>query len=426
MPIPLPRMARWRFLPVCPLSTTGGTGRCATRPQVELRSFSDLKDSRLSKLMADNQILKPTSCVRLSKRQETAMPGSVLVCGGAVLDCIVRPFDQKQVGASRTSMPGEAKLSQGGVGRNLAEVSSRLGCRVHFLSAVAADEPGRQLLNHCRQLGIQVEDVAVLEEPNRTASYTALLDGTGELVGAVADMAILDAIQPELLTQRCRSLEGVALVLCEANLSREALTAALKACQGPVWFDPVSTAKAPRGVQSLPWQLAAPNWDELLAMLGRSPQPLEWQDDATLPAEVLEALSEALVPGFGLAERVLLSLGPHGCILAPAMAHVQGLDAVEVSSEAPKLNVEVQMLEFKGAHGTSQLLWYRVARQQQVRDVTGCGDALLAATAAGYAQGWALEEAVLLGLAAAHATLFVDGICRLGPELLQKVRRSRL
>ena len=80
-------------------------------------------------------------------------PVGLLVCGGAVVDCIVRPFDSQQHGASRTSMPGEARISHGGVGRNLAEVSLRLGCAVHLLSAVGGDEPGRQLLSHCRQLG---------------------------------------------------------------------------------------------------------------------------------------------------------------------------------------------------------------------------------------------------------------------------------
>eukprot|EP00438_Fugacium_kawagutii_P009784 Skav218805 [mRNA] locus=scaffold1140:373392:373904:+ [translate_table: standard] len=144
--------------------------------------------------------------------------GGLLVCGGAVVDCIVRPFDSQQHGASRTSMPGEARISHGGVGRNMAEVSLRLGCTVHLLSAVGGDEPGRQLLSHCKQLGIGVKDVDVLES-FRTATYTALLDGTGELVGAVADMAILDNIQPDRLRQRCSALEGIQLVLCEANLS---------------------------------------------------------------------------------------------------------------------------------------------------------------------------------------------------------------
>ncbi|CAK9097414.1 Pseudouridine kinase [Durusdinium trenchii] len=369
--------------------------------------------------------------------------GALMVCGGAVVDCIVRPFDSEQRGASRTSMPGEARISQGGVGRNMAEVSLRLGCPVRLLSAVGADEPGRQLLNHCQQLGIIVEDVAVLQGA-RTATYTALLDGSGELVGAVADMAILDNIPPEVLVQRCSSLEDVKLVLCEANLNAQALKAALETSRGKqtveVWFDPVSVAKASRGVAGVaksPWQLAAPNWDELLAMLGKSQRPLQWQNDE-LPADLVEAAAEALVPGFGFAEKLLLSLGSKGCVLArqlPDAPDAQTSNAivrkveidvaglVEQCSAHPNLVVQ---LEERRQNGCS-LLWYRLLRPlDHVQDVTGAGDALLAGTASAFVAGWDLQDAIFVGLVAAHLTLFVAGsICdQLRPEILQRLQQQ--
>lgn len=377
-------------------------------------------------------------------------PVSLLVCGGAVVDCIVRPFDSQQHGASRTSMPGEARISHGGVGRNLAEVSLRLGCAVHLLSAVGGDEPGRQLLSHCRQLGILVEDVAVLDT-FRTATYTALLDGTGELVGAVADMAILDNIQPEILRHRCGSLDGIKLVLCEANLSSEALKAALQAASGNktcMWFDPVSVAKAPRGVQSIPWHLAAPNWDELLAMLGwRSQGSIEWSEAPeapeapALPPAVIEAVAEALVPGFGFAKNLLLTLGPKGCVLAtqtdadamstkfgkPRILQKVELDVAELLQlqddkpiqQLPGLSVEVS----EQNHSDCTLRWYRLKPLDHVRDVTGAGDALLAGTAAAFVEGWTLPDSIFLGLICAHATLFVDGSIAqdLGPNILPKL-----
>ncbi|CAJ1452574.1 unnamed protein product [Effrenium voratum] len=212
----------------------------------------------------------------------------LLVCGGAVVDCILRPADASQRGASRTSMPGEARVSLGGVGRNLAEVARRLGCRSALHSAVGNDEPGARLLGHLEQLGIQSE-VAVMEA--RTATYTALLDGAGELVGAVADMGILDAIPAEAVAQSCENSQSK-LVLCEANLSPAALKAALQSCrrrQVPAWFDPVSVAKAPRGACGI-WQLAAPNWDELLAMLGRASEPLQWESEAQETSEEFSGL----------------------------------------------------------------------------------------------------------------------------------------
>lgn len=369
--------------------------------------------------------------------------GGLLVCGGAVVDCIVRPFDSKQHGASRTSMPGEARISHGGVGRNLAEVSLRLGCSVHLLSAVGNDEPGRQLLNHSKQLGILTEDLAVIENM-RTATYTALLDGTGELVGAVADMAILDNIQPKVLQRRCSSLEGIKLVLCEANLSSEALKAALLAAgHKTVWFDPVSVAKAPRGAQSIPWHLAAPNWDELLAMLNRPNRSLEWQDEVnevtpSLPNLMMDAVADALVPGFGFADNLLLTLGPRGCVLAgrnptdadqtsaPCILQTLDLDIaglVELDTKPPKLSIQLSEQNHLGY----RLRWYRLLHPlEHVRDVTGAGDALLAGAAAAFVAGWELVDSIFLGLVCAHLTLFVDGsvVKELQPEILPKLAQQ--
>jgi len=72
--------------------------------------------------------------------------GMVVVCGGAVIDCIARPYDGTQIGASRTSLPGEAKVALGGVGRNIADVISRLGGKTQLVSVVGNDDSGRQLI----------------------------------------------------------------------------------------------------------------------------------------------------------------------------------------------------------------------------------------------------------------------------------------
>eukprot|EP00931_Biecheleriopsis_adriatica_P116168 TRINITY_DN91848_c0_g1_i1.p1 TRINITY_DN91848_c0_g1~~TRINITY_DN91848_c0_g1_i1.p1 ORF type:complete len:385 (+),score=80.14 TRINITY_DN91848_c0_g1_i1:65-1219(+) len=365
--------------------------------------------------------------------------GNLLVCGGAVVDCIVRPFDKAQRGASRTSMPGEARISHGGVGRNIAEVVTRLGRHVRLVSALGDDEPGRQLLNHCREIGIGVEDM--LQVPgNRTATYTALLDGSGELVGAVADMAIFDCLGKEALTSACASLADVGLIVCDANLGAAALEAALlsaKAAGVPAWYEPVSTAKAPRGRLSASWHLATPNWDELLAMIGREARPFPAGEAEALPSELFEAASLALAPGAAVAENLLLSLGPRGCVLAstalstatqPQRFNIDVAALVEQphrSRPLPALVVEAQAVV--GGSAGCQFLWYKLLKPlDSVQDVTGAGDALLSGTASAFAAGWPLEEAVLAGLLAAHLTLFEDGgvASTLNPSLLGKLRSS--
>ncbi|CAE7347557.1 unnamed protein product [Symbiodinium sp. CCMP2456] len=265
-------------------------------------------------------------------------------------------------------------------------------------------------------------------------------------------MAILDAIGAESVALRCDDLAGTSLVLCEANLSPATLEAALKSCrrqQKPAWFDPVSVAKAPRGCLSPRWDLAAPNCDELLAMLGKPPgEMLDWEEG--LPSALRAAVVEALSTDFGFADRLLLSLGPRGCVLASRAdvatsssssqrEHLRDLTldvaAMLTSDDARKLPLLHLQLQEPLHESGCELLWYRLLKPADtVRDVTGAGDALLAGSAAAFVAGWPLEEAIVAGMVAAHATLFVDGSVspQLHPKLLPtlqsllRARRSRL
>lgn len=229
-----------------------------------------------------------------------------------------------------------------------------------------------------------------------------------------------------------------------ASKGSEALKAALLAAgRKTVWFDPVSVAKAPRGAQSIPWHLAAPNWDELLAMLNRPNRSLEWQDEVnevtpSLPNLMMDAVADALVPGFGFADNLLLTLGPRGCVLAgrnptdadqtsaPCILQTLDLDIaglVELDTKPPKLSIQLSEQNHLGY----RLRWYRLLHPlEHVRDVTGAGDALLAGAAAAFVAGWELVDSVFLGLVCAHLTLFVDGsvVKELQPEILPKLAQQ--
>ncbi|CAE6960201.1 psuK [Symbiodinium sp. KB8] len=337
---------------------------------------------------------------------------------------------------------------------NKEDDAARLGSSVALLGAVGDDAAGRALLHGCGERGIDVQALEVLKD-SRTATYTALLDGKGELVGAVADMAILDAISAESVSRRCDDLAGTSLVLCEANLSPATLEAALQSCrrqQKPAWYDPVSVAKAPRGCLSPRWDLAAPNCDELLAMLGKPPGVmLDWEARREgLPSALRAAIVEALSTDSGFADRLLLSLGPRGCVLASRAdvakssssnqrEHLRDLSldvaAMLTSDDTRKLPLLHLQLQEPLHESGCELLWYRLLKPADtVRDVTGAGDALLAGAAAAFVAGWPLEEAIVAGMVAAHATLFVDGSVspQLHPKLLPtlqsllRARRSRL
>lgn len=336
-------------------------------------------------------------------------------------------------------------MSLGGVGRNIAEVSTRLGRPVRLVSAVASDEAGRQMISSCKELGIDVKGVAQLGS-SRTATYTALLDGSGELVGAVADMAIFESIGPDVIRQGCRDLAKVALVVCDGNLGPKALEEALRKARTesiPAWFEPVSVAKSVRGRQPLPWHLISPNWDELLAILGLPANPIRSEAPGVLPDVVSKCLVQALEASTPLAENIFLSLGPLGCVLASRVAEASVSSSsstvracrslcIDVASfvrtssvSVPALEVEVKVLQTSTRR--FRLLWYRLLKPlESVVDVTGAGDALLAGTASAFSAGWFLEEAVFAGLLAAHLTLFAEGAVAptLNPKILEDLRTS--
>ncbi|CAK0818203.1 unnamed protein product [Prorocentrum cordatum] len=181
-------------------------------------------------------------------------------------------FDGSQRGASRTSVPGEARVSYGGVGRNIAEIVARLGGAASLVSAVGDDDRGAAILEACRSAGVAAGAVEVVRGA-RTATYSALMDGGGELVGAVADIgrgnsginvAVFDRITPASVQAGLLAEgPGADLVLCDANLGREALQRALDYCAGAnlqAWLEPVSVAKAVRGRLSRPWDSGGHNF----------------------------------------------------------------------------------------------------------------------------------------------------------------------
>lgn len=306
-------------------------------------------------------------------------------------------------------------MKLGGVGRNIAEVLSRLGSSVSILSMVGNDEQGRALQASCKRLSIST-DALLSSSRCRTATYTALLDGSGELVGAIADMEVFDALTPAVLPD----LPALPrLLLCDANLPAETLDMLLvrsRETSTPAWFEPVSVAKSIRGRCSSRWQLMSPNWDELLAIVGLPAAELPCMETGLHP-HVLEALRLALAD---ISDAVVLTLGPMGVVLARAASLQQSsqlrkqysldvaahlLGQLPAGIDVTPLRLQVEDLSADDL----QVLWYQPQALETVRDVTGAGDNFLAGTAQGCVQGWPLEEAIVLGMVCAHLVLHVEG-----------------
>jgi pseudouridine kinase len=185
----------------------------------------------------------------------------VVVVGGANVDVKARTDATLVPG---TSNPGTVVRTPGGVGRNVAENLARLGSRVALVSTVGSDPDGDWVVEETAAAGV---DVSPVLRGGRTGRYVALLDAGGELVAGVSDMAATDALGPDVLDHDL--LRSAELVVLDGNLPATTVDAVL-ALGVRVVIDPVSVAKAGRILPLLsgirPVFAITPNEDELAAL----------------------------------------------------------------------------------------------------------------------------------------------------------------
>jgi pseudouridine kinase len=197
---------------------------------------------------------------------------AVVVVGGANMD--IKAHSRRAI-ELRTSNPGEAVTTPGGVARNIAENLARLGTTTHLVAPVGRDAFGDQLVDHARSVGISVDHV--VRTDGATGTYLAVLDADGELYVAVANMAITDTLTVPQLGAARDLIPHADLLVLDGNLPPSAVAWLLDyaaAVSVPVVVDPVSVAKARHFRETLdagrPVLAMTPNLDELCSLVGRA------------------------------------------------------------------------------------------------------------------------------------------------------------
>ena len=295
----------------------------------------------------------------------------ILAIGGAHVDRKGWLSAPHRPGASN---PGRWEAEAGGGAFNAARNMARLGHNVTLIAPRGGDAAADMVARAAEDAGI--EDCPLTFLDRATPSYSAILEPDGNLVTALADMALYDFIPARrLLTSRLRKrLAEADLLLMDSNLPESALAAMAGAASGlglPLAVIAVSPAKVVRWRHSISSiTCLAMNQAEATALTGTQGQtPGDWR--AVLSGK---GLAGGLVTaGAGpVAAFAALPSGPASTVLLP-----------------PPLD--------------------------QVRDVTGAGDAL----ASGYLDGWlsggAFEDNLTRGIALARLTASVRGPVR--PDL---------
>lgn len=131
-----------------------------------------------------------------------------MVIGSAAVDIISQANVISDPDGSRgrhsTSL-GTVGLHLGGVGRNVAEAAHRISTSKFraqpsatiLVSSVGDDSLGRLLLEETQRMGMRTDGIMTTRQ--RSAVCNMVLDGSGNLIGGVADMDIVQSIEPDVV-----------------------------------------------------------------------------------------------------------------------------------------------------------------------------------------------------------------------------------
>lgn len=246
----------------------------------------------------------------------------VVCVGGSVIDTVAKA----KAGSNMiigTSNPGTFHRSDGGVGRNVAEVLGRLGSNPLFYTAIGNDTAGKEMISRLQsECGVVINSNSLkVAEHIDTAQYFALLDHNSELVGGIADM---DALT-EIPIPSVEELTGVEYLVLDANAPIDSVIQITKnavEASSIVCFEPTSVPKARQLCQSDDFlstlSYTFPNADEAVAMAEAANSGEGISLDGTIKDEfaVVKAAATILLSRMRSDASVVITLGKAGVLLS--------------------------------------------------------------------------------------------------------------
>ena len=237
----------------------------------------------------------------------------IAVFGSANMDILGLTDDKLLL---RDSNIGTVVLKPGGVGRNIASRICEHGVECMLFTAFGSDVLAEGLKAECQRLGMDISGSLTL--PGRSNIYLCVHDETGDMLTAINDMGLMNALTPEYAATIMDQINACDLCVLDANLSEATLAYAASHATVPLLMDTVSCAKARRALVAMPYLTGfKPNIYEAQLLTG---------------CEKAEDCADKLLE-LGV-KRVFISLGEDGVYYADATE--RGRIPVEKISSAPK------------------------------------------------------------------------------------------
>lgn len=238
------------------------------------------------------------------------------VYGGANID--IQAVSRARFRAA-DSNPSRSSITLGGVGRNIAENCARLGLSVQLVTVIGDDALSPILVDASAKLGIEIAH-SLFVTHKATPRYICLLDSDGTLVGAASDMDALDNFTVAEFMKRTAPGDNADMIVLDANLPEPVIAAAAERWkEKPLFFEPVSVAKAGRAAGSLGrFSVIKPNVREAVLLAGAPLSPASSAGEDAPPAgekpEISLAVRCAEVLRTRGVKEVFVSLGAKGLL----------------------------------------------------------------------------------------------------------------
>ncbi|MEG2002843.1 MAG: carbohydrate kinase family protein [Clostridia bacterium] len=252
---------------------------------------------------------------------------------------------------------GKVSLSFGGVARNIAENLRKLNVDVSFLTAFGNDLFGREIQDHCLEIGMNLSLSQNFDYP--TSTYLFVADENGEMQVAINDMTIYKKITTDIIATNLAEINSCDYVVLDTNYEKEVIEYICKNVTIPIVIDAVSIAKSKKLLDVL----------NKIDYLKPNKIEAEFLSNTKIVDEKSLRKSADTLLGLGV-KNVLITLGEHGVYFANAT--------------------------------TKQLV---PAIKTAVVNSTGAGDSFVGGFVYGLANDYDVVTAVKLGVAASSITL---------------------
>ena len=282
----------------------------------------------------------------------------IICIGGANVDRKIRALKPL---ANKTSNPAISTKTRGGVARNIAENSGRIGLKASLLAYLGADPEGEWILQNTKNY-VDVSPTEIIHG-KPTGTYTAVLDEDGEMAVALADMTIYNDVKEYFFENNLHHLQSAKMILLDTNFPAKVIGQVISSCKNtgiPICIAPVSapkTDKLPASLEGVTWLIANHKEAEALSKLN-----ITSEGDYYRAAEVI------LTKGV---EKVVITRGEKGLIYFTNNGEAGAL----VPPNVP------------------------------IVEVTGAGDSLIAGILFGYLKGLSTEDACKIGISCSLITL---------------------